>query len=95
MCKSCKSCKTCESARITLGLWTTYDSPKCIYCTARLWQQIDKLRTPTSAQILARRRVVLEEAVAFGHDESAIMELAGRKELAMEPLEAIRRKRNE
>lgn len=80
-------CTTCAAARETNGCWTTFDSPKCIYCSARLIQQIGKLRTPTSEQITARRRVVLADAVKWGHDEKQLRSLAGLKDLALEPVE--------
>jgi len=76
-------CSTCALAN---PLWTQYDSPKCIYCTARLIQQVGKMRTPTSDEIAARRRVVLADAVAFGHSEMEIRRLVKLKALAFEPV---------
>ena len=69
-------CTTCKAARETNGLWAQYDSPKCLYCSARLIKNIGTLRTPTSAEIAARRRAVLEAAVAWGHSEAEIRKLA-------------------
>ena len=74
-------CSTCALAN---PQWPMYDSPKCIYCTARLIQQVGKLRTPTSDEIAARRRVVLQDAVAFGHSEMEIRRLVKLKALAFE-----------
>lgn len=54
----------------------TFNSPQCLYCTARLIQRIGKLRTPTSDAITARRRVVLSDAVTWGHEEALIRKLA-------------------
>lgn len=70
------ACQDCKAAKETNGLWNQFDSPKCLHCTARLIQRIGKLRTPTSEQIAARRRAVLSEAVAWGHDEALIRKLA-------------------
>jgi len=70
------TCKDCQAAKETNGLWTQFNSPQCLYCTARLIQRIGKLRTPTSDGITARRRVVLVDAVAWGHDETLIRKLA-------------------
>jgi len=69
-------CKDCQAAKETSGLWPYFNSPKCPYCTARLIQRIGKLRTPTSDAITARRRVVLTDAVMYGHEESLIRKLA-------------------
>jgi len=77
-------CKDCQAAKETSGLWTQFDSPKCPYCTARLIQRIGKLRTPTSDAITARRRVVLVDAVACGHEEALIRKLA-KGPLSVEP----------
>lgn len=68
-------CTDCQAAKLTNGLWNTFNSPQCLYCTARLIQRIGKLRTPTSDGITARRRVVLADAVAWGHDEALIRKL--------------------
>ncbi|WP_341918654.1 hypothetical protein [Polaromonas sp. YR568] len=69
-------CPDCQAAKLTNGLWNTFNSPQCPYCTARLIQRIGKLRTPTSDAITARRRVVLADAVAWGHAEEQIRKLA-------------------
>ena len=69
------TCTDCLAATETKGLWTRFNSPQCIYCAARLIKQIGTLRTPTSAEINARRRVVLLDAVAFGNSETEIREL--------------------
>ncbi len=69
-------CPDCKAAKETNGLWSLFNSPQCPYCTARLIQSLPKLRTPTSAAITARRRVVLEDAVAYGHQEAEIRKLA-------------------
>lgn len=69
-------CPDCKAAKETNGLWNTFSSPQCQYCTARLIQQIGKLHKPSSDQITARRRVVLADAVEWGHDETLIRKLA-------------------
>jgi hypothetical protein len=70
------ACKDCQSARETNGLWCQFNSPQCMWCTARLIQRIGKLRTPTSDAITARRRVVLADAIAWGHSEAEIRKLS-------------------
>lgn len=78
-------CTDCQAARETSGLWNQFNSPQCLYCTARLIQKIGRLRTPTSAQITARRQAVLAEAVAWGHAESDVRALAKGTVLALQP----------
>ena len=68
-------CPDCQAAKLTNGLWNTFNSPQCLYCTARLIQRIGKLRTPTSEQITERRKAVLAEAIAWRHDEALIRKL--------------------
>ena len=80
-------CPSCKAARQTDGLWAQYNVPQCVFCVARLIQQIGKLRTPTSDEIAARRRAVLADAIAYGHQEIEIRRLAKVKELALEPVE--------
>lgn len=69
-------CTDCKAAKETAGLWAQFNSPGCLWCTARLIQRLGKLRTPTTDAITARRRVVLADAVAWGHDEALIRKLA-------------------
>lgn len=68
-------CADCKAATITQGCWRQFNAPACIFCSARMIQQIGKLRTPTSEQITARRKVVLAEAIAWGHSEELIRKL--------------------
>ena len=67
-----------------------FNSPQCLFCTARLIQQIGKIRTATVAEITARRLVVLADALAYGHLEAEIRRLAKIKEPALEPLQTKR-----
>ena len=69
------TCTDCLAATETKGLWTRFNSPQCIFCAARLIKQIGTLRTPASAEITARRRVVLQIAIDYGHSETEIREL--------------------
>lgn len=80
-------CNDCQAATITQGCWLTYNSPACIFCSARLIQQLPKLRTPTTEQIAARRRAVLQDAIAYGHNELQIRQLAKSKTLCVQPQE--------
>jgi hypothetical protein len=79
------SCQSCTSAAATSGLWLEFDSPKCIYCTARLIQRLGKLRTPSIDAITARRRAVMRDAVAWGHSETEIRAILALKKLALAP----------
>ena len=72
---SCSSCQTCKAAEETNGLWPHYDSPKCKYCAARLIKTIGTLKAPTTEEKAARRRVVLQDAIAWGHSELEIRAL--------------------
>ena len=69
-------CSDCQAANDTNYLSIWYNVPQCKYCAARLIKYIGKLRTPTSEEIASRRRVVLSEAIAWGHSESEIRALA-------------------
>lgn len=69
-------CISCQAALETKGLWPHFNTPQCLFCTARLIQRIGKCRSPTSDEIAARRRVVLQDAIAYGHQEAEIRTLA-------------------
>lgn len=81
------TCTDCSAAEQTKWHWRQYNTPQCPYCTARLIQQIGRLASPTSDAITARRRAVLQDAVAWGHRESLIRELAKSKTMAVEPVQ--------
>ena len=49
--------------------------PSCIYCGARLIQALGRLPRPRD-EIVARRRAVLADWVAYGHAEADLRELA-------------------
>ena len=85
------TCTDCQAATITQGLWPQYNPLGCKYCSARLIQQIGKLKTPTSDQIIARRRAVIGIAIAQGHSEQEIRALAKSKTMAVQPLEVKRK----
>ncbi|MES2415116.1 MAG: hypothetical protein V4614_15020 [Pseudomonadota bacterium] len=84
-------CKDCSRATETQGHWRLFDSPKCIYCTARLIQKIARLKGCAVDELTARKRVVLDTALAWGHNEQAIRDLAASKEMAVAPLEVKRK----
>jgi hypothetical protein len=86
------TCTDCQTATITQGCWPQYNSPSCKYCAARLIQRLGKLRTPTTEQITARRRAVLTEAIAQGHNEQDVRELAKAKTMAVQPLQTKAKK---
>lgn len=79
-------CKDCQAATTTQGLWRQFNAPLCKYCLARLIQQLGKLKTPTSEQIIARRRAVIGIAIAHGHSELEIRALAKSKTMAVQPM---------
>ena len=85
------TCTDCLASTITRGFWRQYNAPLCKYCSARLIQQIGKLKTPTSDQIIARRRAVIGIAIAQGHSEQEIRELAKSKTMAVQPVEVKRK----
>lgn len=76
-------CSNCLAARETSGAWRYFD-PCCLWCGARLIQVIPKF-SGTHAEATQRRRVVLRDWVAMGHDEREIRELV-RGSLAFEPV---------
>jgi hypothetical protein len=84
-------CTDCQAATITLGRWRRYNSPQCLHCTARLIQQLTTLRTPTSDQIVTRRRLVLQDAIDWGHSELEIRKLAKMKVIVVQPIERKRK----
>ena len=84
------TCITCLKATES-PLWAQYDSPKCQWCAARLIKAIGTLKTPTSAEIAARRRVVLTDAIAWGHSELVIRRLY-KDGPWLEPVEVVAKK---
>jgi hypothetical protein len=78
-------CKDCKASKETEGLWNQFNSPQCLWCTARLIQRLGKLRSPSSDAITARRLVVLQDAVAWGHSETEIRAILVLKKLALAP----------
>ena len=84
------TCTDCLAATETKGLWTRFNSPQCIFCAARLIKSIDTLRTPTSAEISALRRVELEIALDYGHSEMEIRAMVKTGQL-VQPVEQQKR----
>jgi len=66
-------CNDCLAARESSGHWRMFD-PLCIFCGARLIQQIGKLPIPPEA-VIARRRAVLADWMNYGHSEQEIRDL--------------------
>ena len=77
-------CPCCTAARETSGLWRYFEL-SCMWCGARLIQQIPKY-SGTDAETTQRRRAVLKDWVAYGHSEQEIRALAALKTLAFEPV---------
>ena len=65
-------CTDCQASTETNGLWTQYNAPKCLYCTARLIKAIARLATPSKAEIVVRQRAQLADAIDYGHSETNI-----------------------
>ena len=84
-------CPSCQASRETNGLCTQFNTPQCLFCTARHIQTLSKLKTVTADAIIARRLVVLADAVAYGHLEPEVRRLVAIKEPALEPLELKRK----
>ena len=80
------TCPSCTASRETQGRWPEFNTPKCIWCTARLIQTIGTKNHRPRDEITARKRAVLADAVEWGHEEKAIRALAALKVPALEPL---------
>lgn len=81
------TCTDCQAARETQGQWRQYNTPQCLYCTARWIQMLPKvIRTWPTEKITAERRAVLSAAIAYGHPEQQIRDLAALKEMALQPV---------
>jgi len=77
-------CSDCKAAIETNGLWTRYNTPQCIHCTARLIKLIGHYPV-TKDEITARRRVVLADATAYGHSEVEIRKMVKAAGMPVEP----------
>lgn len=77
------SCTDCTATR-EAPAWPMHN-PACIYCGARLIQRIGKYNIAVAA-VTERRRAVLADWVAHGHDEAQIRALV-KGPLAVEPIE--------
>lgn len=85
-------CTDCKAARETQGQWRRYNTPQCLYCTARYIQMLPKvIRTWPTEKITAERRAVLSAAIAYGHQEKDIRALVDIKEMALQPVEGKRK----
>jgi hypothetical protein len=78
------TCDDCAAAKETAGQHRQFDNRKCLWCAARLIQQIGRLPI-TRDEATARRRAALADATAAGLDEQQIRELAKDKALAIAP----------
>ena len=85
-------CWDCSAATETNGQWVRFDSLKCVFCAARLIQELARLHmrqgeTPQEhrKRISARRKAVLGDSVAAGLSEALIRDLVKGK-MAVEPV---------
>lgn len=67
------TCEDCNHARIA-PLYRLYN-PACLWCGARLIQRLGTILRPSS-EIVQRRRQVLQDWMAYGHDERRLRTLA-------------------
>jgi hypothetical protein len=77
------TCPDCTASRICTGKYRLY-SPSCLYCGARLLQQIPA-HSGTTAEASQRRKAVLADWVAQGHQEAELRALVAGP-LAYEPI---------
>jgi len=77
------TCTDCTATR-EAPAWPMHN-PACIYCGGRLIQKIGTYQIPQS-EATTRRRAVLADWVAAGHDEKQIRALC-KGPLAVEPIE--------
>jgi hypothetical protein len=75
-------CEPCSNARE--APLHAFFCPSCIYCGARLIQGIQRLPRPKPEKS-ERCRQVLQDWVAYGHDEKTIRELV-KGPMALEPV---------
>lgn len=68
------TCECCEAAREAPAhnLYT----PACLWCGARLIQALGRLHDRPRSEIAARRRAVLTDWMAYGHEEAQLRALA-------------------
>lgn len=77
------SCKECQAAKECGNHGRYFNSVQCVYCAARLIQQIGKFKI--SASVCAtRRKAALADSVAAGLEEDLIRKLA-KGPMALEP----------
>ena len=77
-------CADCQASRICTGHWRLFD-PRCLWCGARILQQIPRF-CGTNAEASQRRRAMLAVWVEQGHEEGELRELAKSKSLAYAPI---------
>lgn len=77
-------CTDCDAARDTRGHWSRFD-PACLWCGARLIQQIKSLTHRPAAERSARCKAVLTDWAAYGHSESELRELVSSGSMSLAP----------
>lgn len=82
------SCADCTATR-EAPAWPMHN-PACLHCGARLIQRIGKYQIPVS-EATTRRRAVLADWMAHGHDEAQLRALV-KGPLAVEPIEKAKGK---
>jgi hypothetical protein len=80
-------------ATTTSGLWLQFSAPLCKFCSARFIQQLPKVAVKlTREEVKTARLKVLVEAIAQGHSEQEIRELAKSTTMAVQPLQTKAKK---
>jgi hypothetical protein len=86
-------CDDCQATTTTSGLWRQFNAPLCKYCSARFIQQLPKVAVRlTREEVKTARLKVMAEAVAWGHSEREIRDLAASKTMAVQPLQTKAKK---
>lgn len=79
-----KPCTDCQAARETNGLWA-FHCPTCLWCGARLVKRIRRYPKSTDEEIGARRKQVIADWAAAGHDETALRALIAEPGMPVQP----------
>ena len=86
------TCTDCLASTITRGFWRQYNAPLCKYCSARWIQDLPRVAVKLDKQQVKTARLnALADAVAHGHSEQEIRELAKSKTMAVQPVEVKKR----
>lgn len=77
-------CTDCAAARESRGHWYRFD-PACLWCGARLIQQIKQLTHRPAAERSSRCKTVLTDWMSYGHAERELRDLAASGSMPFAP----------